>query len=34
MREPYLRGVAARVTERLERFGAYTELTELAAAPH
>jgi hypothetical protein len=33
-REPYLRRAAARVTERLERFGVYTELTELAAAAH
>jgi len=33
-REPYLRGAAARVTERLEHFGVYTELTELATAAH
>ena len=33
-REPYLRAAAARVTERLEHCGVYTELSELAAAAH
>ena len=33
-REPYLRAAAARVTERLKRFGVYTEFTALAAAAH